>query len=287
MKTQKIVSLIIAGAFLSVGIVGCKKEVSTFTSSKDNDVTAASDNSSADAAFNDVQNITDQAASGVLTFYSATYSGDNSHTDATTEKSSCAVITHDTISVPHLLTIDFGTTNCLCNDGKNRRGQINVSYTGRYKDDGSVHSITFTNYFINDNQLLGTKTVTNNGHNASGNLSFTVVVDGQMIKADGTTHSWNSTRVREMLEGESTPEWLDDVYSITGSSSGTACNGNTYTSVITTPLHRALNCHWFDSGVVEVTPSSKPVRIINYGGGSCDSDATVTISGTSHSITLH
>ena len=287
MKTKRSLSLIIAGAFLSIAIVGCNKKDTSPATTTDSDTTTASDNSSADAAFNDVQNISDQAANGALVFYSPTYNGD-SHLDASTEKTSCATITHDTISVPHILTIDFGTTNCLCNDGKNRRGQINVSYTGRYRDIGSVHTITFTNYFIEDNQLLGTKTVTNNGLNANSHLTFTIVVDGQMIKANnGGTHTWHSDRVREWLEGESTPEWLDDVYSITVNTSGTSSNGNSYTSVITTALHRALNCHWFDSGVVEVTPSNKPVRTINYGSGTCDSDATATINGTSYPITLH
>ena len=59
-------------------------------------------------------------------------------------------------------------------DGKNRRGIINVSYTGSYRATGSVHTITFTDYFVNDNQLLGVKTVTNTGLNTNNNPTWTV-----------------------------------------------------------------------------------------------------------------
>ena len=285
MKTKKILVLFIIAVSTSISIIGCKKKNNSVT---DVDTSAASDNSTADAAFNDVQNISDQAAKGALVFYSTLYNGTDSHIDATSAKSSCAAITHDSISTPHILTIDFGATNCLCTDGRYRRGIINVSYTGHYRDSASVHTTTFTNYFIDNNQLLGTKTVTNNGHNSSGHLTFTIVVDGQVIKASGGgTHTWQANRVREWMAGESTSAWLDDVYTITGYSTGTSVSGATYTSIITTPLHRALNCRWFDSGVVEVTPAGKPVRIINYGGGTCDNQATVTIGGTVYPITLH
>ena len=287
MKNQRKISLIIAAMILSVAIVACKKkENKPEPAPADTDTSVAAENSLVDAAFNDVQNISDQAARGTLVFYSPTYDGNN-HMEESFEKTSCATITHDSISIPHILTIDFGTTNCMCNDGKNRRGIINVSYTGSYRATGSVHSITFTDYFVNDNQLLGTKTVTNNGLNTNSNLTFTIVIDGQLIKANnGGTHSWQSNRVREWLEGASTITWADDVYSITGSANGTAVNGNTYTAVITTALHRALNCSWFDSGVLEITPANKPVRIINYGSGACDSNATVTILGNTYPFTM-
>jgi hypothetical protein len=284
MRSQIKLSLLIVVTFFSIILVSCKKPT---PQPKEKDNSVSSDNHSAEALFSEVQNISDQASKGALIFYSPTNSSENSHTDASTEKSSCATITHDTVSIPHMLIIDFGTTNCLCNDGKNRRGKINVSYTGIYKDSASVHTISFTDYFVNDNQVLGFKTVTNNGHNANGNLTFTVEVQGQIIKANnGGTITWNSNRVNELLAGENTISFLDDVYSVTGTASGTSSDGIAYTVVITTPLHYALMCHWIDSGVIEITPLNHPVRIINYGNGTCDSDATITISGVTYPFTM-
>ena len=288
MKTTKTISTsLFCIAILGISLNACKKD----KTDKETDTSVAYDHALVDGSFNDAQNIADQASEGSLVFYSPISSNDP-HLSNVTEKSSCATITSDTVSVPHTITIDFGTTNCLCNDGKYRRGVIHVSYTDHYRDPGSIHIITFTDYFVNDNQLLGTKTVTNNGLNGAGNLTFTITVDGQLIKANnGGTVTWTSNRVREWTEGEATPEWSDDVYLITGSSSGTKTTSvgvtTNFTATITTALKRALNCHWFESGVVNVTPENHPTRIIDFGGGTCDDQATVTINGTAHTITMN
>lgn len=286
MKTKKrSYKIIFSIAIIGLGLFACKKNSTT-----DDDTAVASDHSYADAAFNDVQNICDQASTGSLTFFAPVYSED-SHQGNSSEKSSCTTITIDTIAIPHTIVIDFGQTNCLCNDGKERRGIINVSYTGHYRDSGSVHTVTFDNYFVNDNQILGTKTVTNNGLNGSGNYTFTISVDGQIIKANNAgTITFTSNRIREWIEGESTPEWSDDVYLITGTSSGTktTSSGSTnFSATITTALRRALSCHWFESGVIEVVPENHPTRIIDFGSGTCDDQAIVTINGTPHTVTLN
>jgi len=286
MKLKTGISLFLAGATLSLAIVSCKKTNTNPSTPADTDTSVAADNGLAEGIYNDVQNISDQASDGDLKFYSPQFNG-NLQEIQTFEKSSCATITHDSLSTPRTLVIDFGSTNCLCQDGNNRRGKINISYIGKYRESGSVHTISFTDYFVNDNQVIGTKTVTNNGKNTNGNTSFSIVIDGQIIKANNAgTLTWKSNRTREWLVGEDTKTWIDDIYSITGSSSGTNSNGNAFTASITTPLHRALNCHWFDAGVIEVNQTGKVLKTINFGSGTCDSDATVTILGKTYPITL-
>jgi len=286
MKLKTGLSLFLAGATLSLAIVSCKKTTTTPSTEIDTDTSVAADNSLAEGIYNDVQNISDQASNGDLKFYSPLYNGDLQDVQ-TFEKISCATITHDSLSTPRTLVIDFGSINCLCQDGNNRRGKINISYIGKYRESGSVHTISFTDYFVNDNQVIGSKSVTNNGLNANGHTTFTIAVDGQIIKANSAgTLTWKSNRTREWLVGEDTKTWVDDVYSITGSTSGSNSNGNSFTSLITTPLHRALNCHWFDAGVVDVNQTGKVLKTINYGSGSCDANATVTILGKTYPITL-
>lgn len=285
--TLKTTSFILFSIILiNVSLLSCKKNNSETTDKSDTSV--AADNSLVEGIYNDIQNISDQASNGDLKFYSPLQNGNKKDLEIEAfEKSSCATITHDSISNPKTLVVNFGNTNCLCQDGKNRRGTINVSYTGKYRESGSVRTITFSDYFVNDNQVLGTKTVTNNGLNANGHTTFTIVVDGKIIKANGAgTHTWTSNRTREWLVGENTKTWIDDVYSITGSSSGTSANGSAYTATITTALRRALNCTWFDSGVIELNQTGKLLKTINYGNGSCDSDATVLINGKTYPITL-
>ena len=262
-------------------ITSCKKETTT----EDTDTQSASDNSLAESNFNDVQSISEQANDlGSL----LSYKMQNPYQELTI-LSACATVTKDTVANPHTITIDFGATNCTCTDGKMRRGQILVSYTGPYRATGTVITHTFNNYFVNDNQVTGTKTVTNNGPNGAGNLIFAINASGNVILANnGGTISWTSTRTREWTAGSATQTVQDDVYSITGGASGTSAAGNTFVSQITTPLVRkmATGCRQIVSGVIVLSPANKAIRTIDYGTGVCDDQATVTINGHSRTITL-
>ena len=200
--------------------------------------------------------------------------------------SACATVTIDSVATPHTITVDFGASNCLCSDGRYRRGQINISYSGHYRDAGSTHTITFTNYYVNDNKIMGTKTVLNNGRNTAGNLTYSITVNGSIEKSSGGTITWNSNRTREWIVGESTPAWNDDVYLITGSASGTSAGGTSFTLNITSALRKEIGCRHFVSGSFALTPSGKAVRYVDYGTGACDNTATVTINGNTYNITL-
>lgn len=261
--------------------LGCKKDKAEEMT--DADTSSAAENAAMEAAFDDVSGIADEAADGSVSSYRLSAS----------EKvmTGCAVVNIDMQAQPHRITVDFGTSNCLGNDGNLRRGKIYIDFNGAYRDSGSTHTISFDNYFVNDNQLTGTKTVTNNGRNSAGFLSYSVSVNGGIIwsaAAGGGTSTMISGRTRTWIQGESTPAWLDDVYLITGSSSGTTRNGTSYTLTITTPLKKEIGFRYFTEGVVNFTPGNKAVRTIDfsYVNGARDNKATVTINGTTFPVTL-
>lgn len=200
----------------------------------------------------------------------------------------CATITLDTTASPYVLTIDFGEENCLCNDGRYRRGKILISFTGRYRMPGTVITHGFDNYYVNDNKIEGTKVVTNMGKNDSGHTYFTIEVVGLIYKAnDGGTISWNSSRTREWVEGEDTRFRRDDVYLITGTADGIRANGETWTKEIVNALRVELDCRYIVSGTMEIQPENRPLRILDYGNGECDNIATVLINGVTYTIYLH
>ncbi len=288
MKTLNLKSalFIVLLAFLALAVPSCKKE--DVSETVDTEIATAKNSEESEAVSDEVGNIADAAYKGTSIV------GRNSSPEAQLDAlSNCAVITHDTVSNPHLLTIDFGATNCLCNDGRYRRGQILVSYTGSYFAQGSVKTTTFNNYFRNDNKLEGTRTVTNIGSNSDGNPAWTVsAVNMKITRTNGNIHTWNSERTRTMIAGQNTSAWADDQYSITGNGSGVNANGVSYTANITTPLHRALSCHWIDSGVIAFTRSNGATRTINFGTGTCDDQAIVTVTRangntSSQNITLN
>jgi len=235
----------------------------------------------AQMTFEGVDQIADEAYTSIFSSVKSTDANANSLLSA------CATKTIDTVSIPHTLTINFGSTNCLCNDGKYRRGEIIISYYLQYRDSGSVHSTTFNNYYVNDNQVIGTRSRINNGRNAAGHWNITVNVTGTIIFANNSdTLTWNSTQNKEWLQGYWSPTIWDDIYLVTGNSNGSRPNGNTYSKTILTPLKRHLPCFYFVSGTVQVQQSNKPTKLIDYGTGNCDPWATVTINGVTHNIHL-
>lgn len=262
-------------------VISILSTVLLISCAKQDDLGAPKDASKAEFFFNDVNNVSDEACNtGDL----ATIKSLNGI------MSGCATVTLDTVAIPHTCIIDFGTSNCLCTDGRYRRGIINISFTGRYRDAGTTITITPSGYFVNDNQIIGVHTVVNQGLNTNGNIYYTVDVTGQIILASGGgTISWTSQREREWIAGSGTASFSDDIYSITGSGSGTSASGANVTVNITAPLIRKLEpgCRMhFVSGTIEITPGSLPTRILDFGSGACDNIATITVNGNTYTITL-
>ncbi len=281
MRTVKITAFGTMVVFAAVLMfAACKRDkTNNLTANTDEDTYYAEDQARMDQTYDDAQSIGDQAFAnnGV-----ELKGGDDI-------LSSCAVVTHDTISTPRKITIDFGATNCLCKDGRYRRGKIILTYTGKYRDSGSVHTIGFDSYFVNDNAVLGTKTVTNMGKNTSSQTYFNISVNGMIIlNTTGDTISHVASRVRTWTAGENTTALSDDVYSITGSGTNTRRTGKIVDYNITNPLVIALNCRWIKQGTIEFTPrgATTAKRTIDYGSGACDDQATVTVGTKTKTITL-
>ncbi len=282
MKTK---ILTIASVIISAGLffTACNKDIATPQNKTNTDELVATSQNEAIAQMT-FENI-DQIADEAYTSFSSSIKA--STTNGNSLLSPCATKTLDTISIPHLLTIDFGSTNCLCNDGKYRRGEIIISFLKHYKDSGSVHSTSFNNYYVNNNHIMGTRSRVNNGRNTAGHWNITTTVNSMIVFAlSGDTLSWNATHNKEWMQGYWSPTIWDDIVSITGNSTGTKPNGSSYSKTILTPLVRHMPCFYFVSGSVQLIQTNRPTRIINYGNGNCDAYATVTVNGVTHVIHL-
>jgi hypothetical protein len=251
-------------AAASLALIACRKEREGNTA--DRDFTAALDNGRAEFYFND-----------------ALKQGETAFKDGTLPCS--ATVTIDLDAQPHTLLIDFGAQNCTGADGLRRRGRLLFTFTGPYGQQGTVITLTPQEYHVNDLLLQGTKVVTNLGPNAQGQTHFSVQVNGTVTAPDA---SWTSThtyqRVRTWIAGEGTPNPFDDVYLITGGGSGVNRFGQSFTVTITTPLRVEVGCPWIVSGVQEVSPQGRPVRVIDFGSGACDSQVTVTVNGFTFTV---
>jgi hypothetical protein len=89
----------------------------------------------------------------------------------------------------------------------------------------------------------------------------------------------------EWMAGFETTSKSDNIYFLSGSGK-VVLNDTTYTKTITTPLLFDGSCDYIMSGEVELTKNNSSA-IIDYGDGTCDNLATVTIDGTTEDISLH
>lgn len=269
---------LIAIVSFSILSMSCRRD-------RDNDdfsLRSATDNATAENMFDDVFK---QASDG-LVFAEDSASGNRNMYGP--YAGGCATVTitpFDLVTFPKTITIDFGTSNCLGTDGRYRRGVIEVVTTGWYRDSGSVITVTPLNYYVDDNQVSGSKSITNMGHNAAGNLNYDIEIDGTVTTTEGTiTHV--SSRNREWIEGESTlfNPW-DDKYLITGTAHGTNVEGEAYTMTILTALQVQFGCRWVEAGTLQMESGGYTV-LVEYGDGDCDANAVVTINGNTYNIVM-
>lgn len=192
---------------------------------------------------------------------------------------------------PITLTIDFGN-GCLGNDGRFRKGKIIAVFSGRYVDAGTQVDISLDNYYVNGYRVEGTKTIKNDGLNQAGHSQFTVqVTNGKVVSPEKDSVLWNSTRVNEWIQGDTTYLNLwDDQYSITGSATGTNSNGEPFSVTITEALVVEYGCKWPIKGKLTLTAQNNTEVEVNYapdGIESCNQSAAVIINDKTYNFTMY
>ncbi len=205
------------------------------------------------------------------------------------------------IGWPKTLTLDFGTTGIICNDGRTRKGVLQAVFSGHWHPDSitdgtNVH-ITFNGYYVKETptsdwvQRDGEFIVTYQGANP-GPYWEIQAIDAQLIYSDGTFTKWNTVRTTYWVAGYDTPtDETDDIFEFDGTTSGVSKVGTNFSVKITKTLRFDKTCvvdgirGTFVSGTFELTPGDKPTRVVDFGSGTCDRAASVTISGVTFNFT--
>ncbi len=284
MKTKQIFHILSIVLALTVLVYSCEKDESTDKITEE-DLAGIEDDALADVLFSDIWESVDHAVQNVDDqLFNAQLKSQVVVAD------SCPMITvdhPDTTHWPKVITIDYGETGCVGFYGNTRRGMIVITITGRYRMEGSLKTVTLVDYYINDIHIEGTKSILNNGRNENKNLTFSVeLVGGRITTPNEIVIERECMRTREWVAGESTPNHWDDVYFITGSSSGKNFRGESYTRTILTPLEWAAACRFIRSGSVESVVGDRTPVILDYGEGECDNVATVSKDGEIKTILL-
>lgn len=274
---MKIKNLILCAtlSLLAAGFWSCKKDDSA-TSTEEIEITfelsgndAITENMVEDA--NDIL-----MESGVDNNFAGRNSG--TVTTQTMNNLSCATVTVTPLQgFPKSISIDFGT-GCTSPNGVTRKGKIYVTVSDSLRKAGSVSVMTFSNYYVNGFKIEGTITWTNTS--VPGSKSWQrKCEDGKITAVDG--RYWLHSGIKDIVQtqGVSTPRnLLDDVFSITGHHTITNVNGKTRTSTIIEPLQKKVICDNVDKGKVKIEGASH-IAIIDFGDGTCDRIATISIDG--------
>ena len=196
----------------------------------------------------------------------------------------------DTTNWPKVITIDWGE-GCEGFYGHTRSGMVKVTLTGWMHKPESMKMVELFDYYINGIKVEGTRTTSNDGRNNNDNLTFTSVLEGGKIIVpldDGSTIELTRefTRYKEWVEGEGTRNHFDNVFYVLGSASGINFRQEAYTRTITYRLEWAASCKFIKSGTVVIVVGDKLPITLDYGDGTCDNKATITINGETREILL-
>lgn len=170
---------------------------------------------------------------------------------------------------------------CTGNDGKKRQGVIEAVFSAPWNSVNSSVTINLINYYVNSVKYEGTITVTR------GNGTFSQTVANGKCSSSGWLIKWNSTRTITTLLGDSA-NVFDDVILISGSANGVDRNGKKFHVFVepSAPIRREMGCPYIVSGKQIVKPEGKKDRMIDFGDGTCDNKATLTIDGNTFEFTL-
>jgi len=292
---KKQLTLIAIGTLFTailITTVACKKTSTTSNESADEQaaITMASGATGTESLYDDAFDVVTQSSeqSGVntLTYVTPVTVGTNNLTSNSFTTLSCAQVSispKDTTTFPKTLTIDYGT-GCTATNGITRKGSLSVTLTGKLRSSGTTVTVSFNNYSVNGYLLAGTYSFTPVAASGGG-VNFNITVsNGSVTYPTGAVYAYSGTETFTQTAGIGTSTVTDDAYNISGNFAYSG-NGNSITATITNPLVRTTDCPNITTGTITFTYKNLS-GLLDFGTGTCDNIATITIGRTTSPVTL-
>lgn len=275
---MKILLLIV---FFSVGIffISCEKETPII----DNDTQSVTDNIYADISTEMIFNIVNDYGISLM----------NQQTPKT---DSGVVVTITPLYpfdlFPKTMIINYGN-GIVCSDGHQRKGKIVTVFSNRWNFDSTSADvnaeITLVDFYCDNIQHVANISIQNVGMAENGPEFYLQTTNSKLIFENGQSTLWSTARTMIWVSGFQTPsEKSDDVFMITGNTTGISRESKGYSSSVIEPLRYDNTCFngTITMGEFEVVPQELSKRKVDFGNGDCDKKATVTINGISIDVTF-
>lgn len=314
-------SYIYSFAILSISLFSCNKKDDAIKGCTDSTASnyinqATEDDGSCTYAYDaTAKKTSSNEASGNMTtaiyedlaiFNYAQYESDNNSSLARINGSNpvptCATVTVSPLipsSWPKIVTIDFGSANCLCDDGKYRRGKIEVRMSDSWLTPNPLGAkdsmnIALTNYYVNDTLISGTRIFVKDTLSTSKIGVSMIVNNASATFSASKTITWNYNGSLELVFRDKA-DYTDNIVnlSLTGS---IETSGKTYAISTSSPLSAQFTCIStciFTSGQMSLANTeTEQVKLgqqtystqitttsaLNFGSGTCDGNITLGTS---------
>lgn len=199
---------------------------------------------------------------------------------------SCVTLTLDTAQ--QLLTIDFGT-GCVGPDGKTRAGRLLVRYDRRMWRPAAFRSITPDSFYVDGVKVEGNLTHTNVSPSLQDPITIQAVLTGGKVtwpNGDVATRSYERTYLWDRAANPTQDRLL-----VSGGGQGVSRNGTAYTVTIDSELVFRRACRYQGyrlpaEGILIIQRSGQDDLTVDFGGGTCDHEVTLSKNGQSVTVTL-
>ncbi len=293
---MKIISQILKATFLMfiatvVLMTACKKDSNSSSTSTSDNGSAASmsaNGATADGKYDDAFNIAMQTGNDQgLDNLMQKNSGKSTEGFTPTGSFYCATVTSSGSTFPVTITVDFGA-GCKSADSITRSGSITYVFSGHISTIRTTISATFNNYVVNGYALTGTYSITNSTTNIASPSLTTTVTNGSITYPNDTSYSFSGTKTVALVSG-SISNVSTLVFNVTGGYNVSNSFGESLAATITTPLERKETCEWVDAGIVSFKYTKQNVSVngtLDYGNGTCDDSALITIGAFTETVTI-
>ncbi|MBT8263551.1 MAG: hypothetical protein KJO05_12060 [Bacteroidia bacterium] len=278
MKKNLFISGILSVLMFSLVFTSCSKDEATEVETSNNsDLVFVEESQEVSKA--------DAASDGVIHMLETAYTEIEEDSGRTVSLfPDCVTITLSSENGVTFVTLDFGF-GCELQNGAVVSGIVNITY-GPVQNGTRTITYTFQNFTWNGNEVAGGATIFRERNNANGNPQSTVHADLQISFQGGLVLQKDGTRVREWIEGVGSGTWTDNVWLVTGNREVNSNTGFSHYGIITEALRREATCPHFVSGIVEITRNGNQ-GILNFGDGTCDNIAILTVNGVDYTIILN